>query len=89
MCFNRHCRTHIIEPMTVEELIGQLETLHPYLVVQLWDPKVQRFTEKFSLTPSLSDDEVLIVPSTSSRSQEAEKSWKPLFEPRVPRGAGG
>jgi len=66
--------------MTVEELISQLGTMPPYLVVQLWDTEHQRFTDKFSLMASTFDDEVLLVPAATERPREPAKSWKLLFE---------
>ena len=65
--------------MTFEELINQLKTLEPYLVVQLWDTRDQRFNDKFTLTPTTFDDELLVVPSSPARPRLPEKSWKQLI----------
>jgi hypothetical protein len=72
--------------MTVEELIGRLETMNSDLVVRLWDAKERRFTEEFSLTPSASDDELLIVPAPFGRSHPTMPSGK--LHPPLPKGAG-
>jgi len=60
--------------MTVQELIRKLQTLSPQLEVLIWDAKAHRFTDTFTVYPSLLDDELLITPSTQTHPSAA--SWK-------------
>jgi hypothetical protein len=59
--------------MTVQELIRELQTLSPHLEVLIWDTKAHRFTDTFTVHPSLLDDELLITPSTQAHRITASK----------------
>ncbi len=66
--------------MTVAELIEQLQREKPYLVVQVWDTRRERFTERFHLQPATFDNELLITPSDGPARQLPPAQWPMLFD---------
>lgn len=66
--------------MTVAELIKQLQREKPYLVVQMWDTKHERFTDRFHLQPATFDSELLITPSETPARPQPAAQWPGLFD---------
>ncbi len=73
--------------MTVAELIEQLQREKPYLVVQVWDTRRERFTERFHLQPATFDSEFLITPSEGPTRQLPPDHWPTLFDDKPSQGA--
>jgi len=70
--------------MTVAELIEQLQREKPYLVVQVWDTRQARFTDRFHLQSATFDSELLITPSESGARQIHPSQWPSLFDQEPP-----
>lgn len=70
--------------MTVAELIEQLQKEKPYLVVNVWDTKRERFTDRFYLQTAAFDSELLVTPSEGGARQLPPGQWASLFEDRTP-----
>lgn len=73
--------------MTVAELIKQLQQEKPYLVVQVWDTRRERFTERFHLQPATFDSELLITPADGPARQLPPAQWPTLFDDPAGRGS--
>lgn len=73
--------------MTVAELIEQLQREKPYLVVQVWDTRRERFTERFHLQPATFDSELLITPSEGPTRELPPAHWPTLFDDKPSQGA--
>ena len=65
--------------MTVAELIEQLQREKPYLVVQVWDTRRERFTDRFHLQSATYDNELLVTPSEGGARQLPPTMWPDLF----------
>ena len=65
--------------MTVAELIEQLQREKPYLVVQVWDTRCERFTDRFHLQSATFDNELLVTPSEGSTRHLPPAMWPDLF----------
>lgn len=74
--------------MTVAELIELLQKEKPYLVVQLWDSRKDRFTERFYVQSSNFDSELLITPAEGPARQPSQPEWPTLFDEPPGRGGG-
>jgi hypothetical protein len=74
--------------MTVAELIEQLQREKPYLVVQVWDSRGERFTDRFYLQPATFDSELLITPSEGATRELSSQQWPTLFDERALPGTG-
>lgn len=72
--------------MTVAELIQHLQREKPYLVVQVWDTRRERFTERFHLQPATFDSELLITPSERAVRQLPPSQWPTLFDDQPSAG---
>jgi len=72
--------------MTVAELIEQLQREKPYLVIQVWDTRKERFTERFHLQSATFDSELLITPSEGPTRQLHPSHWPTLFDEPSPPG---
>jgi hypothetical protein len=69
--------------MTVAELIEHLQRQKPYHVVQVWDTKRERFTDRFYVQSASFDSELLITPSEGPARPPAGP-WPTLFDEKAP-----
>lgn len=72
--------------MTVAELIQQLQREKPYHVVQIWDTRHERFTDRFYLQSATFDSELLITPAEGPVRQVPPAQWPTLFDDQHGRG---
>lgn len=68
--------------MTVAEFIEKLKREKPYLVVQVWDTRRERFTDRFHLQSATFDNELLVTPSEGGARQLPPANWPELFDER-------
>jgi len=74
--------------MTVAELIEQLQREKPYHVVQVWDTRRERFTERFHMQSATFDSELLITPSEGPARRLHQSHWPSLFNEQPSPGIG-